>query len=103
MKLEKLTSLDLSHNPITCIPGAVSQISSLVTLHLDHTSLPYFPVSICALQKIEELTCAGNKWGVFPEQALQFTELRWLGLASNGISGVHPDIGKLTNLTYPFI
>jgi Leucine-rich repeat (LRR) protein len=101
VKLEKLKSLDLSHNPITCIPGAVSQISSLTTLRIDSTTLPYFPVSVCALSKIEELTCSGHKWGVFPEQLLQFAELRWLNLAANGIANIHAEIGKLTNLTYP--
>jgi Leucine-rich repeat (LRR) protein len=101
VKLEKLNSLDLAHNPIACIPGAVSQLTSLVTLHIDSTALPYFPVSTCAIPKIEELTCSGNKWGAFPEQVLQFTELRWLSLAGNGIPSVSAEIGKLTKLTYP--
>jgi internalin A len=103
VKLEKLQSLNLSHNPIACIPGAVSQITSLTTLHIDSTTLPYFPVSVCAIPKIEELACSGNKWGVFPEQVLQFADLTWLSLSANGIASIHAGIGKLVNLTYPIL
>lgn len=100
VKLDKITHLDFTNNPITCIPGAVSQMTSLKILHLNNTTLPYFPVSICALPDIEELTCSGNKWGVFPEQVLQFSSLKWLTLASNIIPGIHPDIGKISNITH---
>jgi len=94
-----IQTLDVSSNGLSFLPD-VFQYCPVRTLiaknnNLSNESLPKsFTTSI----KLRELNLSGNQLTAFPEQLLDFPNLKYLYLGSNQISTLSRNIGKLKNL-----
>lgn len=91
-----LRVLDVSNNGLTVLPNVLEYLS-LNTLiarnnHLNNDSLPKC-FSKC--EALRELNLSGNRLQQFPEQILEFTNLKFLYLGGNGMTHISRNIWKL--------
>ncbi|KAH9931177.1 adenylate cyclase-like protein [Epithele typhae] len=73
-----LTTLDLSHAKLSSLDDlALSQLSVLQVLDIDHNSIRSLPDSLCSLTRLKYLSCSNNHLFKLPAQLgnLQFLEV----------------------------
>lgn len=85
-----LSFLNLSHNPLTYLSPAISQLYNLRSLWLAHTQLISFPDQICSLHKLTHLSLEGNHILSFsnPSPFAKLKELKWVSFAKNKLNSV---------------
>lgn len=95
-KFCNLQSLDISSNGLTIMPN-IFEYCPITTLiaknnYLTNDSLPKtFTLST----KVRELNLSGNQLTTFPDQLLDFPNMKYLYLGSNQITAISRNIGKL--------
>lgn len=116
-KLKKLSLLELSDNPIHNLPECIGELTSLYALairnictspedilpsslgnlknlralYIEHNYLTTIPSWIFELTSLEELDARDNKISSIPHDILNLTNLKWLLLDFNEITGTVPD------------
>ena len=104
-----LTSLDISHAKLSSLDGlALSTLSSLRTLRLDHNTFRSIPETLGELQHLELLSCADNKLDALPPAIGRLARLEVLDAHNNCLTEVPAQIwgcGRLrrVNLTSNFV
>lgn len=98
----KLEELKLIHLPYLSIDGIhqVSKVKSLKTLHLGSCSLPYFPKSILNIRELEALYLSVNRIGIIPDQIGEMHQLRYLDLSNNEIQRLPHSIYQIPELSF---
>ncbi|KAH7928928.1 PP2C-domain-containing protein [Leucogyrophana mollusca] len=81
-----LTSLDVSHAKLSSLDDfALSQLSSLKTLKLDHNSFRFIPDSLGDLTFLESLSCSDNQLDALPSTIGQLGRLETLDVHNNSL------------------
>lgn len=98
-KFVNLKTLDVSYSGL-CVLSDIFKHSSITTLiaknnHLSNESLPKMFTSNA---KVREVNFSGNHFTAFPEQLLDFPNLKYLYLGSNQITMIPRNIKKLKSL-----
>lgn len=88
--------LDISNNGLTTLPN-VFEYCSLTTLIAKNNSLhcDSLPKKFTNTLTLRELNLNGNQIQYFPEQVLDFTNLKYLYLGGNGMQNISKNIYKL--------
>lgn len=100
-RLERLTTLNLSHNKLeNGALGVVSQISSLRELRLGHNGLSgSLPSSICGLTQLETLDLQANRLLSLPAAIRELVSLRVLNVSQNQLTALPMDALQDLQLT----
>ncbi|KAK5169610.1 uncharacterized protein LTR77_005587 [Saxophila tyrrhenica] len=89
-RLERLTSLNLSHNKLeNDALDVISQISSLKDLKLGHNNLSgNLPTALCSLKHLETLDVQSNRLLGLPEALRELVSLRVLNVCGNQLTAL---------------
>ncbi|KAI8072313.1 Endonuclease/exonuclease/phosphatase [Gongronella butleri] len=87
-----LTVLYINHNALTFLPGALSQLSQLITLDASGNKLTAIPPEIGLLVNLKELFLFDNSLITVPPELGSLYQLETLGLEGNPIQ---PDLNSL--------
>lgn len=98
-RLERLTTLNLSHNKLELDAlDVISQIQCLKDLRLGHNELSgILPSAICDLRYLETLNLQSNRLLGLPEALRELTSLKNLDISGNQLTGLPME--ALKNLT----
>ncbi|KAJ5070503.1 hypothetical protein M0811_10772 [Anaeramoeba ignava] len=100
IELENLKGLDLSKNSISNISSsALSSLTKLEYLFMDHNNISHVPSSIGALACLRILYMSSNKIQKLPDTFCVLEKLEEISLSSNLINVLPKDIGRLQNLS----
>ena len=97
-RLERLTTLTLSHNKLeNDALDVISQISTLRDLRLGHNALSgNLPSTLCSLPKLESLDVQANRLLALPQALLELVSLKVLNVSGNQLTTLPMDaIGGL--------
>jgi len=99
-RLHNLKELCLHNtNKLLELPEEIGDLTSLITLNLQHSGITSLPPSIGRLQNLEELNlCDTNNLLRLPEEIGDLASLNRLLLRRSGITSLPPSIGRLQNL-----
>lgn len=96
MKFSNTRILDISNNGLTVLPDVFKSLPLSVLIvknnGLTNNSLPK---SFSCSPTLKELNLSGNNLLHFPEQILDFSNLRFLYLGGNGMRNISKNIWKL--------
>ncbi|KAL9322297.1 hypothetical protein ACSQ67_010350 [Phaseolus vulgaris] len=104
--LSRLIRLDLHQNRISAIPSSINGCHSLTELYLGSNSnlfrcknnnISTVPVEIAALNRLGTLVLHSNQLKDYPVEACNLS-LLVLDLSNNSLSGLPPEMGKMTTL-----
>lgn len=92
--------LNLSHNPLTSLSPAVSQLENLRSLWLGHTGLVSFPEQILSMCNLQHLSLEGNSITCLSRSTPigKLKELRWFSLAKNKLNFIEDTFSSLLHL-----
>lgn len=93
-----ITSLNLSGNKLTTLPGAFSGLTNLQTLVLDSNKFTSMPDVVFAMSKLTSLSIADSQISKVPDGIKSLTALTYLNLSGNNIDTISTSIGKCTSL-----
>lgn len=98
-KFSNLKTLDVSSNGLSILPD-VFKYCPITTLLAKNNNLSNesLPKTFTKSSKLRELNFSGNQLTTFPEQLLDFPNMKYLFLGSNQITKISRNIGKLKNL-----
>ncbi|KAF2896758.1 hypothetical protein ILUMI_09418 [Ignelater luminosus] len=98
-KFSNLKTLDLSSNGLSILPD-VFRYCPITTLIAKNNNLTNksLPKTFTQSSKLREMNLSGNQLTMFPEQLLDFPNMKYLYLGSNQILNISKNIGKLKNL-----
>lgn len=96
LKFNNLKTLDLSSNGLSLLPD-VFKYCPITTLIAKNNNLTNnsLPKTFTPSSKLREMNLSGNQLTMFPEQLLDFPNMKYLYLGSNQISMISRNIGKL--------
>lgn len=86
LALSALTALDLSHNALTALPGAVADLLALQRLDLSHNALAALPPALFTLRELHTLRLRANRLAALPAAVAGLEALRDLDVASNRLA-----------------
>ena len=100
-RLERLTSLNLSHNRLeNPVLDVISQIPSLRELKLGNNSLAgSLPSSICELTQLEVLDLQANRFLALPEAFCELASLKSLNVSGNQLTALPMEALQRLRLT----
>ncbi|QIW94926.1 hypothetical protein AMS68_000444 [Peltaster fructicola] len=92
-RLERLTSLSLTHNRLdNSSLDTISQIKTLRELRIGHNSISgNLPSAICSLSYLEVLDLQANRLLALPEAIRELTHLRVLNVSANQLTSLPMD------------
>ncbi|CAA7260812.1 unnamed protein product [Cyclocybe aegerita] len=94
-----LTSLDLSYAKLSSLDDlALSQLSSLRTLKLDHNSIRSIPESLGELKWLETLSCTDNKLDALPSNIGNLQRLEVLDAHNNSLTELPQSLWNCASL-----
>jgi leucine-rich repeat protein SHOC2 len=126
-RLDRSTTLSLSHNQLTKLPDSIGTLSDLTCLKLRDNQLTILPDNIGNLVKLSELDLSENKLDsipssinnlfnledlnlrannqlkILPKEIINLVSLKRLNLSYTGLTDLTDEIGKFINLTGLFI
>jgi len=95
-----LTSLDLSYAKLSSLDDlALSQLSSLRTLKLDHNSIRAIPDALGELMWLETLSCTDNKLDALPANIGNLQKLEVLDAHNNSLTELPQSLWNCASLT----
>ncbi|KAH7916612.1 hypothetical protein BJ138DRAFT_1052542 [Hygrophoropsis aurantiaca] len=96
-----LTSLDVSHAKLSSLNDfALSQLSSLEYLKLDHNSFRSLPDSLGDLSRLKALSCSDNQLDALPHTIGQLQRLETLDAHNNSLSELPVTLWNCASLTH---
>ncbi len=96
--IEKITSLDLSHNELTTLPTEIGNLKNLVMFYLCGNRLKALPSEIGKLSNLVTLFLSQNQLKELPNELWKLNNLRVLSLAGNSLTVLPTDVNNLGNL-----
>lgn len=81
-----LTSLDIGHNQLTCLPSCIGQLSSLLQLRASHNALQHLPAGLGALRKLSFLDLSHNRLRDVPLCLDSLHCLEYVNFSGNNVS-----------------
>jgi Leucine-rich repeat (LRR) protein len=90
-----LSSLCLTGNKLTELPGSIKHLRYLRTLQLGYNKLSKLPRWIEGLKNLESLILTKNQFTSLPESIGSLTNLKELGLSGNNIESIPNNFKKL--------
>jgi signal transduction histidine kinase len=97
--LSRLTSLDLSGNPLHSIPSEIKRLINLEKLILANCELNKISFTdLSYLKKLKKLDISGNKIETIPDQIGRLVGLTELSLSATGINALSDSISRLKQL-----
>jgi internalin A len=97
-KLQNLRYLDLSGNPLGCVPEVIYQLPQLERLGLCRLLLKATPSELAQLQPLQQLDLSGNLLTELPSEIGQLSNLQSLDLRSSQLSTLPEAIAQLSCL-----
>lgn len=96
MRFNNLKVLDISSNGLTVLPDVLMYcpLTSLVAKNNNLTN-ESLPKCFSVTSTLRELNLNGNNLTTFPDQVLDFQNLKYLYLSGNSINNIPKDIRKL--------
>ncbi|TFL03004.1 adenylate cyclase-like protein [Pterulicium gracile] len=100
-QLTSLQTLKLDHNALKILPDSICNLTSLVTLQCSYGSLTELPVNIGNLHKLEFLDLHCNSLKQLPPSLWNCASLRVLSVASNLLKAFpHPPETQVVNIEF---
>lgn len=98
-KFSNVKVLDISNNGLRSLPN-IFEFCPLTTLIAKNNCLTTesLPKAFTNCSTLRELNLSGNQIRFFPEQILDFLNLKYLYLGGNGMCNISKNIWKLSNL-----
>lgn len=96
---EPLSSIDVSHNELTAIPGAIGELADLKVLNLAYNKLTSLPVEISRLELLKQIKSAHNR--ISKLDAAMFAgpmDLAELELAHNQLVSIPAELSRMRSL-----
>jgi len=96
--LRKLTTLNLSYNNLSYLPGEIGSLLNMITLNLNHNKLINLPKELGLLRNMVTLDLSFNSLEHLPEEICLLQKMTRLLLNNNKLSNLPEKIGLLSNL-----
>jgi adenylate cyclase len=94
-----LTTMDLSHAKLSTLDeNALSQLTSLTSLKLDHNSFRAIPDTFGNLTKLTHFSCSNNQLDALPSTIGQLQKLETLDVNSNSITELPASLWNCASL-----
>lgn len=82
---DSLEELDLSGNGLQELPHSMSQLKSVVRLHVERNELRELPAGLGNLQRLQQLRAADNRLSAVPQELFACPKLTELWLKGNPV------------------
>ncbi len=96
--LSQLRYLNVSFNPIICLPSTIAKLVKLEEVWLRSCYMTEFPLILTELVNIKRLSLAGNDITYVPYELISLKKLNWLSLNNNRINSLPVCMQELGNL-----
>ncbi len=97
-KMEDLTSLNLSGNNLTEIPGEIAQLNYLTDLDLSNNRIKLLRTEIFSMSKLAHLNLCANYIKTLPPEIKELKSLKLLDISHNCLTSLPGELGKLQQL-----
>ena len=96
-----LKSLDISHAKLSSLDDlALSQLSSLQSLKIDHNSIRFIPESLGELSQLSILSCSNNELGSLPFSIGRLQRLETLDAHNNSLTELPASLWNCASLSH---